>query len=235
MSNNTELLGAEDKNENHDFPAGCFSSWLRRTRNILIKENGAEVLCGECSACCTSSYFIHIRPEESLTLARINKKLLFAAPGLPRGNVLLGYTKNGHCPMFINNKCSIYEHRPLTCRNYDCRVFAAAGIAAGDYDKYLINQRIYHWKFNYPAKYDREQHLAVQAAATFLLEHSECFPDGTVPSNPSQLAILAIKVYSVFLKNNDESGKNIRTSYNIKIAKAIMKANNKFEARRIKL
>ncbi len=190
--------------------------------------------CGECKACCTSSYFIHIRPEENQTLARINKKLLFPAPGLPKGNVLLGYDQHGRCPMLIDGRCSIYEHRPLTCRNYDCRIFTAAGIAAGDDDKALINQRIQRWNFSYPTRRDRDQHSAVQAAAIFLRERAECFPGGAVPSNPSQLAILAIKVYKVFLKQNDDSGKTGHVSPDIEAAKAIMEANEKFEARRIR-
>ncbi len=233
MSNDTKLPGIEDMNEQQDLPAGCFSSWLRRTRSALVKEKGVNVHCGECKACCTSSYFIHIRPEENQTLARINKKLLFPAPGLPKGNVLLGYDQNGRCPMLIDGRCSIYEHRPLTCRNYDCRIFTAAGIAAGDDDEALINQRIQRWKFSYPTRRDRDQHSAVQAAAMFLRERAECFPGGAVPSNPSQLAILAIKVYKVFLKHDDDSGKTGQVYPDIEAAKAIMEANEKFEARRI--
>ena len=175
-----------------------------------------------------------ISDQKNLTLTKINKKLLFAAPGLPKGNVLLGYGKNGRCPMFIDNKCLIYKHRPLTCRNYDCRIFAAAGIAAGDVEKAVINQRILNWKFSYPTKRERDKHLSVQAAAFFLQERSECFPDGAVPANPSQLAILAIKVYDVFLKHNDKSSRTRHESSDNKVAKAVMKANEKFEARRVK-
>jgi Fe-S-cluster containining protein len=230
MRNDTKLLGVENMTEQQYIPAGSFASWLRSTRSALVKGNGAEVPCGDCNACCRSSYFIHIRPEETPTITRINRKLLFPAPGLPKGNVLLGYDKDGHCPMLIDNKCSIYEHRPLTCRSYDCRIFIAAGISAGDEDKALINQHIQHWKFSYPTNRDCDQHSAVQAAALFLREHAECFPGG-VPSNLSQLAILAIKVYDVFLKYNDEPGKTGRIASDIVVAKAIMKANEKFEAR----
>jgi uncharacterized protein len=134
--------------------------------------------------------------------------------------------------MLIDDKCSIYEHRPLTCRNYDCRIFTAAGITAGDDDKALITQRIRRWKFSYPTKRDRGQHLAVQVAAMFLRERADCFPAGVIPSNSTQLAILAIKVYNVFLKYNDESCKIGRVSPDIEVVKAMMEANKKFEARR---
>jgi Fe-S-cluster containining protein len=137
--------------------------------------------------------------------------------------------------MLINDKCSIYEHRPITCRNYDCRIFPAAGIAAGDGNKALINEQIQRWKFSYPTQRDRDQHSAVKAAAKFLQEHAECFPAGMMPSNPAQLAILAIKVYDVFLKYISESGKTKRMPSDLEIAKAIMAANEKFESRRDRL
>lgn len=159
-----------------------------------MKKGSANVPCGECIACCTSSYFIHIGPGESQTLRRIPKELLFPAPGLPKGHVLLGYDEKGRCPMLVDGKCSIYEHRPHTCRSYDCRVFPAVGDRGRDNDTELIHQRIRRWKFSYPAEGDRKEHFAVQAAATFLHEHADCFPDGFVPSNPAQLAILAIKL-----------------------------------------
>ena len=73
--------------------------------------------------------FIHIQPEETQTLQRIPRALLFPAPGLPKGHVLMGYCDKGQCPMLVDNQCSIYEHRPQTCRDYDCRVFAATGIS----------------------------------------------------------------------------------------------------------
>lgn len=137
--------------------------------------------------------------------------------------------------MLIDDKCSIYEHRPVTCRNYDCRIFPAAGIAAGEDDKALINQQIQHWKFSYPTEKDRNQHSAVKAAAKFLQENAECFPAGTLPSTPSQLAILAIKVYHVFLKYISESGEAMRKPSDLEIAKAIVAANEKFEDRHERL
>ena len=225
MSKDKIQHNVEDMTRQQDLPAGCFSSWLRRTRSALVKENGVDVPCGDCIACCMSSYFIHIKPEEKLTKSRINRKLLFPAPGMPKGNVLLGYDMEGRCPMLIEGRCSIYEHRALTCRSYDCRIFAAAGIAAGENDKALVNQRVKRWKFSYPTRLDRDQHTAVKAAAAFLQERAECFPGGAVPTNPSQIAIVALKVYKVFLRCDDMPPDN-------EVAKAIMEANERFEARR---
>jgi hypothetical protein len=139
----------------------------------------------------------------------------------------MGYDKNGLCPMLANSKCSLYEHRPQTCRDYDCRVFAAAGIAAGSSEKAVINQRVASWKFSYPTAQDRAEHLAVQAAASFMHKNATSFPGGRVPDNPSQLAILALKVYSVFL-NKD------RTATNSQIANAIIEASREFGNRQHK-
>ncbi len=209
--------------EQQHLPAGDFSTWLHHTRFTLLTETGTAVDCGKCIACCNSSQFIHIRPEETGTLSRIRKDLLVAAPGLPRGHVLLGYDKNGFCPMMANGKCSIYEHRPLTCRNYDCRIFTAAGITP-DSDKPRIAQRVRSWKFSYPTERDRDEHLAVKAAAKFIQEHAECFPGGKIPKTASQLAILAIKVYDIFLKKQWKSDKAI--------AEAVVTACIQFDAQR---
>src|SRR6266508_6252442 len=97
-------------------PAGQFSSWLAGLQSALRGEADSEVPCDGCTACCTASQFIHIAPDETDTLAHIPPELLFPAPGLPTGHVLLGYDERGHCPMLIDNQCSIYEHRPRTDR-----------------------------------------------------------------------------------------------------------------------
>ena len=170
-----------------DLPAGEFSSWLRRTLVALVEESGAEVPCGACSACCTTSHFVDVAPEETRSLARIPRELLFPAPDLPKGSVLLGYDEHGRCPMLNDGRCSIYEERPSTCRNYDCRIFAAAGIAA---DRGPITRQARRWAFSHPAPVDRDEHEAVRAAARFLRERGECFPGGSGPRGPVQLALL---------------------------------------------
>ncbi len=199
MSDASKVQGVADDTPRPDLPAGDFSTWLRNTQSALAAKGNADVPCGSCTACCTSSYFIQIGPEESQALSRIPKELLFPAPGLPEGNVLLGFDESGRCPMLLDNKCSIYEQRPQTCRSYDCRVFPAAGIEAGADGKQRINQRLRRWSFSYATERDRQEHLAVQAAAAFLREHADCLPDGVVATNPIQLALLAIKVCDVFV------------------------------------
>ncbi len=179
-------------------PTISFSKWLNQTLKALKTDGTASVPCGECRGCCTSSFFIHIRPDEKKTLSVIPKKLLFPAPGLPKGHVLLGYKENGHCPLFINNACSIYENRPITCRQFDCRIFPATGIKV-EKDKPRIKEQAVRWEFALESEQDRKKINAVQAAAKFLNQNSKHFPDNFIPKNPSQQAILALKIYRAFI------------------------------------
>ena len=148
-----------------DLPAGDFGTWLADTRAARRGERDAAVPCHGCVACCTSSQFVHIGPEEHDTLAHVPAELLVPAPGLPPGHVVLGYDERGHCPMLVDGQCSIYDHRPKTCRTYDCRVFAATGIEP---DKPLIAERVRRWRFAFPTAKDRADFEAVRGDPTSL-------------------------------------------------------------------
>ncbi len=204
-------------NEPHDLAVGGFSSWLRMTRSAQADGGAAHVPCGECRACCSSSYFVHIAPHETQTLARIPAELLFPAPDLPKGTVVMGYDEHGRCPMLRDQGCSIYEHRPLTCRSYDCRVYAAAKIAA---DRAAITEQARRWRFSHPASDDRDRHAAVAAAARFLQGHGECFPGGAAPDRPAQMALLAIRVHELFLETEGESAARTAAT-DLEIARAV--------------
>lgn len=142
-------------------PAGEFSTWLAGMRAALRGEADSDVPCGTCTACCTSSQFIHIGPDETDTLAHIPEELLFPAPGQPAGHVLMGYGEDGQCPMFVDGACSIYAHRPRTCRVYDCRLFAALGRVNDDTP--AIAQRIRSWEFSYADEDSRAEHERVRS------------------------------------------------------------------------
>jgi Fe-S-cluster containining protein len=152
--------------------AGDFAAWLVGMQRALGGEGGSDVPCGGCTACCRSSQFVHIGPDESDTLAHIPAELLFPAPRSPKGNVVLGYDQNGHCPMLIDDTCSIYEHRPKTCRTYDCRVFPATGVEVDD-GQPAIAQRVRRWSFSYATEEDRALHDAVRAAARFVVQRGD--------------------------------------------------------------
>lgn len=211
-----------------ELAAGCFTSWLRRARHSLLTERESSVPCGDCRGCCSSYYFIHIRPEERETLSRLDRRLLFPAPGLPKGHRLLGHFEDGACPMRIEAGCRIYAHRPVTCRMYDCRVFAAAGIMAGDARQETINRRVRQWRFSYPTAGDRAAHEAVRAAAAFILSARE-LPEGvTLPTNPTQAALLALKVYHLFAAG----GPACVALSTAEAARAVLAEERRFESRR---
>jgi hypothetical protein len=88
-------------------------------------------------------------------------------------------------------------------------VFTAAGMPAGGADKSVINERVARWHFEFPTEADRRALRAVQAAASFLRQHPVRFPGGHVPSRASEIAVLAVKTYEVFI---DEPGDDRATA-----------------------
>jgi uncharacterized protein len=151
--------------------AGSFSEWLRDAEASLLAGKGdTNVPCGTCTACCRSSMFIHISPEETRTLQRIPPALLFPAPGRPKGHMVMGYNDRGHCPMLVDNKCSIYEDRPQTCRSYDCRVFTATGVPVDQQTQPDIAQRVQEWAFHYESKESRKKHTTLKEAAAVRIQ-----------------------------------------------------------------
>jgi hypothetical protein len=105
--------------------------------------------------------------------------------------------------MLVDGRCSIYEHRPRTCRTYDCRVFAAAEVGTGE-DQVLIHLRARRWRFGYATEADRTRHAAVRAAAAHLRAHAGELPRSIGLANPTQLALRAIQVHDLFLGRDDD-------------------------------
>jgi Fe-S-cluster containining protein len=174
--------------------AGDFASWLVEIRGAIRGDNPSDVPCGSCTACCTASQFIHIAPDETDALAHIPSALLFPAPRLPRGHVLMGYNERGQCPMLIDNRCSIYEHRPRTCRTYDCRVFAATRLEPDDDEKILIAHQARRWRFSFATQADHDAYDALCTTASRLRLNRSELPQDISPSNTTQIAIHAIEI-----------------------------------------
>ena len=175
---------------NDELPAGAFGAWADALDAAVRGAADMDVPCGECIACCTSGQFVHIAPDEVDTLARIPSALRFPAPFAPKGHVLLGYDEHGRCPMLVDGRCSIYEHRPRTCRTYDCRLFAATGVAP-DADKPLIARRAARWRFDLPAPADETLAQAAQRAARFVEADDDA---RTVAVTATQHAVLAMEL-----------------------------------------
>jgi len=184
--------------------AGDFSSWLTEIQGAIRGERGSVVPCGSCTACCTSSRFVHIEPDETDTLAHIPGELLFPAPLRPEGHMVLGYDERGHCPMLIDGRCSIYEHRPRTCRVYDCRIFPATGLEPEE-DEPDIARQVRRWRFTFPTATDVTRHQAVLAAAASLDGRGDPSPEVPAPTNATQRAVRAIEIHEAFLSRDEET------------------------------
>ena len=144
-------------------PAGNLKVWLGQIALAVNDGADSDVPCGSCNACCRSSQFILVADTDVAARSVIPAELLFAAPGMPEGNHVMGYDSAGNCPMFRDNGCSIYAKRPQACRTYDCRIFAATGIdiAVDGHDE--IAARVEQWQFD--SDPDSDEYLAALRSA----------------------------------------------------------------------
>ena len=196
----------KDVNGDADLDAGEFSSWLGQMQEALKGGGVSDVPCNGCTACCTSSQFVHIDPDEVDTLDHIPSELLFPAPGLPAGHVLLGYDERGHCPMLGDDGCSIYAHRPRACRVYDCRVFAATGVEVEEPSKEAVGRRARRWRFSYESPDAHRQHDAARAAAAYLGAHHNELPPDVRPVGATQRAVVAVELLNLFTASDPTTG-----------------------------
>jgi uncharacterized protein len=155
----------------------------------------AQVPCGSCNACCRTHHQLHLRPGEKAARKRLPREYLSAARGLPPGYLLLGYDERGACPVLVDDHCSIYEDRPLVCRTYDCRIYAATGVAP---DRDEIARQVRRWRFSYDTARDRDLHETVLAAVRFIREHPGCLPSRAAYEQPIRVATLAVAAHEAF-------------------------------------
>ena len=165
-----------------------FGAWLTGITKVLDRDGVSDVPCGSCTACCRASQFVHVEPDELETLARIPRALLFPAPGAPIDHRVMGYDERGHCPMLIDDRCSIYEVRPRACRAYDCRVFSATHVFPEETEKAEVASRARGWTFTYAAEADRQCHRRLVAVAGSIRDEAESVPGLTA----THIAIAAI-------------------------------------------
>ncbi len=183
----------------HGIDAGDFGAWLIQAREVLRGSAGSTVPCGDCTGCCTSSYSIEVRPADAAALERIPAQSLFRSLGSAAGNWTVRPKAEGTFSLICRGQATIYTQRPQTCLDYDCRVFAAAGVEAGGEDKAVINRRVREWRFRFSSAADLQAYLAIKAAAAFIGGQYAHFPRGAAPRNALGIAALALRVYPVFL------------------------------------
>lgn len=95
--------------------------------------------------------------------------------------------------MLVDDRCSIYEHRPSACRVFDCRIYPAAGTRAPD----GIRHQSRRWLFDASGQRGQSLLKGLQRAARFLSENPGCFSTAA-PNSGTQLALEAIKVCGLF-------------------------------------
>jgi uncharacterized protein len=206
-------------------PAGEFGAWLAGARATLRGAVGSEVPCGDCVGCCVSSYHIALRAQDRVVLRRVPAQYLHQQAEASGDTVAwMGFRADGRCPMLGAAGCSVYADRPQTCRDYDCRVFAAAGMLAGDARRAAINERVQAWEFGFADEAARAARQALEAAATFIRGQAAVFPAGWAPTGPTGIAVLALKVYTVFMpgtQREQDAGA---------LAAAVMRCAGEFDA-----
>jgi hypothetical protein len=178
--------------------AGPFSHWLRSMRAVLRDEQDADVPCGDCVGCCVSSYPIPLRPTDRIAQQEVPEQFLLQVAGLAPGHLMMGFREDGSCPFLLDRACTIYTDRPRTCRDYDCRIYAAAGLRPVG-DRPIIRNRVGAWRFTYPTQQDQQEAVAVRRAADFITLHQQLFPAAMRAGSPTAAAVLAIKTYRLFL------------------------------------
>lgn len=82
----------------------------------------SQVNCGSCRLCCKGDSIIlhegHDNPNNYETV-----EILSPITGKP--TLILAHKENGDCIYLGENGCTIYEKRPMICREFDCRKFAS--------------------------------------------------------------------------------------------------------------
>jgi hypothetical protein len=181
-----------------DLDAGPIAAWAAALIEAVGAGGTSDVPCGSCTACCTSSQFVLIGPDETDTLTHVPPEVRFPAPGAPAGWQLLPYDEHGRCPLLGPSGCTIYDHRPRTCRTYDCRVFAAAALEP-DADKPAIAAQVRRWRFAVTNPVDEDVLRSVRAAARFLEAHADALAVDGLPAAVTQRAVLAVELHGRFV------------------------------------
>lgn len=170
-------------------------------RAVLRGERAADVPCDGCVGCCVSAYPIPLRPRDQVALERVpavNLSLPVGGGGLAR----MLPRPDGTCPMLEAGRCMIYAGRPQTCRDYDCRIYAAAGLEP-DGERPVIRDRVREWRFSFTDPQDARRAEAVRRAAVFIRRHAGAFPPAVRAHSATAAAVLAVKVWPLFAMPDD--------------------------------
>ena len=113
----------------------------------------APMDCGTCSACCRVFAFVPLLQHE--TGEGLNYELV-------NGKRVLKKNIDGSCIHLINDKCSVYEHRPLSCSGYDCRELSVCDVVPPEPE---IAEAILKWKWDTTSIKDQKSLKEVRRSA----------------------------------------------------------------------
>lgn len=165
-------------------------------RAVLRGEAVADVPCDGCVGCCVSAYPIPLRPDDRVALERVPDMNL-QLPVVPGQLARMTPRADGRCPMLQADLCTIYADRPRTCRDYDCRIYAAAGLTP-DGPRPVIQQRVREWRFGFAGPRERAMAEAVRRAAEFIRDHATLFPASARVHSATAVAVLAVQSWELF-------------------------------------
>jgi hypothetical protein len=181
-------------------PAGSFGDWLASMRAVLKGERAADVPCDGCVGCCVSSYAVPLRPADAAALAAVPARHLRLP--VDGGLAQMTHREDGTCPMLEGGRCAIYAVRPQTCRDYDCRIYAATGLLP-DGERPVIRRRVLEWRFEFRTEAEIAQSAALRRAAQFIRANSVLFPPAVRADSAAAVAVLAVKTWPLFANGAD--------------------------------
>jgi hypothetical protein len=89
--------------------------WLQKAAQTLANSYGPHAACSEgCSHCCHIP--VQITQAEALFIGRQIGRRPLAPEHQGPAPVVDGYASP--CPFLLDNRCSIYTHRPMVCRSH---------------------------------------------------------------------------------------------------------------------
>lgn len=140
--------------------AGTPSAIVRDWRNAVQRGEPVPVPCNGCNACCRSALLVKLTDAEAERLPH----------ELHKGRKVLPH-RGRDCALFDaeQNRCSIYETRPIACREYDCRAMWLAGFRNTERGREM-NERLASWRTEVHSDEDLGIVAAVWSKARELLE-----------------------------------------------------------------
>jgi hypothetical protein len=144
-----------------------------------------------------SSYPIPLRPEDVRARAEVPEQYLLGTMASGE-RWMMGFREDGRCPFMNERRCDIYADRPQTCRDYDCRIYAAAGLVP-DGNRAVIARRVREWEFTFASDTDLADAEAVRCAARFMRGNATLFPAAMRVGSATAASVLAVKTYGLFL------------------------------------